>query len=174
MGLYSKLNKIELKGRGETSLFNGERISKNSTLINFIGTVDELNSHLGLVKALLSAENQGEDHRQFIEEIQKNLMKLMSHVSDTSDERYFFNQNDVIVLEKEIGRLSAKLPKQSKFVIPGHNVFETQIHIARTVARRAERSFFAVDELRLCQYSGIFLNKLSDYLFLLSQNFTII
>jgi len=149
-----------------TTLLNGQKVSKNDIIIHLVGAADELNSHLGLVKALLDDKN----NRNFIEEIQKNIMKLMSHVSDTADEKYFFSENETACLEKEIERLSALLPKLTEFVIPGRDVIEAQIHIARTVARRTERLFAAVNEQRpLCRNAGDYLNKLSNYLFVLSQ-----
>jgi len=149
-----------------TTLLNGQKVSKNDPIIHFTGTADELNSHLGLVKALL---DDG-DTRLFIEEIQKNLMKLMSHVSDTADDKYIFTGSETACLEKEIERLSALIPKKSQFVLPGRDAIEAQIHIARTVARRAERMFTAVNEqIQLCPDAGVYLNKLSGYLFVLSQ-----
>lgn len=160
MGLYNKTGCL-----GETSNLSGLRISKNDILIHFIGTTDELNSHLGLVKAMLSIKETG----QFIEEIQKNLMKLMSHASDITNSVYFFSEREAGVLEKEIDSLSEKLPKQFQLVIPGKNITEAQIHIARTVARRAERLFAAAsEEYPLCKNAGVYLNRLSDYLFALS------
>jgi cob(I)alamin adenosyltransferase len=151
---------------GETSALNGQRVSKNDPLIHFIGACDELNAHLGLVKAMFPVE----DTRQFfIEEIQKKLMKLMSHASDPANEKYYFCEDEASVLEEEIAKLSQQLPKQ-QFVLPGRNITEAQIHIARTAARRAERLFFAANEgRRLCLKAGAYLNRLSDYLFVLSQ-----
>jgi cob(I)alamin adenosyltransferase len=150
----------------ETTLLDGQRVSKNDLIIHFTGSADELNSHLGLVKALLNDS----DTRQFIEEIQKNLMRLMSHVSDTGNEEYAFTENEPACLDKEIERLAGIIPKNSQFVLPGRNVTEAQIHIARTVARRVERLFTAVNEQRqLCRNAGVYLNKLSSYLFILTQ-----
>jgi len=150
---------------GETSTLNGQRVSKNDAVIHFIGTADELNSHLGLVKAML----HGDEERQFIENIQKKLMKLMSHSCDPANEKYFFTEDEVSVLEKESARLSQQLSKQ-QFVLPGRSITEAQIHIARTVARRTERLFFAANEKRqLCPKAGAYLNRLSGYLFVLSQ-----
>jgi len=159
MSIYSR------KGdTGETSTLNGQKLSKNDILIHFEGTADELNSHLGLVKALLS----GEEKRQFIEKIQINLMKLMSHASSPADEKYIFSAEEVNILEKEIDKLMEK-KEISELVIPGKNTIEAQIHIARTVARKAERLFFAVNEnYPLSSTAGAYLNRLSDYLFALS------
>jgi len=149
-----------------TTLLNGQRVSKNDILIHFIGTADELNSHLGLVKALPG----GDDTRMFIEEIQKNLMKLMSHASDSKNDKYIFTEKEPAGLEKETERLKSLLPAPTEFVLPGRDAVDAQIHIARTVARRAERLFAAANEkLPLCPNAGVYLNKLSGYLFVLSQ-----
>jgi ATP:cob(I)alamin adenosyltransferase len=149
-----------------TTLLNGRKVSKNDPLIHFSGTADELNSHLGLVKALLDDA----DTRRFIEEIQKNLMKLMSHVSDSKNDKYVFTEKETARLEKETERLTAMLPKSSQFVLPGSDVIDAQIHIARTVARRAERLFIAANEkYPLCPNAGVYLNRLSGYLFVLTQ-----
>jgi len=151
---------------GETKLLNGRTVSKNDPIIHFLGAADELNSHLGLVKALLD----GKDDRLFIEDIQKNIMKLMSHVSDAENKKYVFSEKENALLNNEIERLSAMLPKRSQFLIPGRDVVEAQINIARTVARKAERLFAAVNEqCPLCGEAGVYLNKLSSYLFVLSQ-----
>jgi len=94
----------------------------------------------------------------------------MSHASDIENEKYFFTEDEIIVLEKEINRLSEKTNKLDQFVIPGKNILEAQMHLARTSARKTERIFFAVNEQRsLCQNAAVYLNRLSDYLFVLSQ-----
>jgi len=159
----------ECKGSGDTgdtSGLNGQRMSKNDPVIHFIGACDELNSHLGLVKALV----HDTETRQFIEEVQKKIMKLMSHASDSADEKYFFHAQETASLEKEIDRLSQNIQKGYEFVIPGKNITEAQIHISRTIARRAERLFFAACEKQpLCKTAGAYLNRLSNYLFTLSQ-----
>ena len=151
---------------GETSTLKGNRISKNDALIHFEGAADELNSQLGLVKAMITDQNK----RDFIEGIQKALMVIMAHVSDPFSTQYLLPQNEITVLEKEIDRLSEDLPEEFQFVLPGKNVLEAQIHIARTTARRAERMFTAVNEAYpLCKNALAYLNRLSDYLFVLSQ-----
>ena len=149
---------------GETTTLSGQKVSKNDVVIHFQGAADELNSHLGLVKTMLRGS-------QFIEGIQINLMKLMAHVSDPANERYFFaGDEEVNGLEREIDRLSANLPPLSEMVIPGKNAIEAHIHIARAVARRTERLLVAVNaEHPLCPNAGVYLNRLSDYLFTLAR-----
>ena len=150
----------------ETSLLNGQNIFKSDDIIHFIGTADELNSHLGLIKALLSDK----ESKQFLEEVQKNIMRIMSHASDPSNEKYFLSGDESAVLEKETDKISAKLPELSQFILPGRCVTEAQIHITRTIARRAERLFMAVNSAQtFCLQTGVYLNKLSDYLFALSR-----
>jgi cob(I)alamin adenosyltransferase len=151
---------------GETSTLSGQKVSKNDAVIHFEGMADELNSHLGLIKAMLPDRGT----RQCIEEIQINLMKIMAHVSDRANERYFLGEDAVNGLEREIDRLSANLPPLSEMVVPGKNATEAHIHIARAVARRTERLLVAVNaEHPLCRNAGVYLNRLSDYLFVLAR-----
>jgi len=151
---------------GETATLCGQKVSKNDPVIHLTGTADELNAHLGLVKALIFDE----DTRKFIGGVQANLMKLMSHVSDPKNSVFFIDDSELAVLEKKIAELSP--PPESYpngFSLPGKNVTEAQIHIARTAARRAERMFAAVSERQpMCPNFGAYLNKLSEYLFVLS------
>jgi len=154
-------------------------VSKNCAQFHFIGSVDELSSHLGLIKAMLSNEDAWQfswlSACNFIEKIQKNLMKIMAHAYDPKDEKYFFTDAENAELVKEIDKLKKNLPKLSKFVIPGKNIIEAQIQIGRAVARRAERHYAAINEKQ--QYSPQaceYLNKLSTYLFVLSQQESLI
>jgi len=165
MAIYTK------KGdKGKTSDLSGHEVSKNSASIHFIGTADELNCHLGLIKAMISNEDSCQPARDFLEEIQKNLVIIMSHVSDITNNNFFLPDDEVAVIEKEIDRLSANLPRQTRLIVPGKSITEAQIQIARTIARRAERLFFAAgEEQQLCPEAGAYLNRLSDYLFVLSQ-----
>ena len=164
-----------MSNAGKTYALCGQNFSKDDNIIHFVGEVDELNSHLGLIKAMLSGSADNLQKRdisfttsQFIENIQKKLMKLMSHASDIKNSDYFFSENETADLEKEIDKLTDNLPKLTNFVLPGKSVIEAHIQIARAVARRAERCFFSVKG-QLCPHAGEYLNKLSGYLFILSQ-----
>ena len=151
--------------KGTTGLLSGERVSKNSPVIHLEGALDELNSHLGLVKTRLIDE----DDRKFLEATQHNLMKLMAHASDVDNEKYVFTEAEPAGLEDEIKRLNEFLPQKFSLVVPGKSETETFVHIARTVARRAERYLVAVNEEKpLNPHAGEYLNRLSDYLFALS------
>lgn len=155
---------------GHTFDLRGKKISKNDTLIHFLGAIDELNSFLGLVKAMFLSDDSHFSVCQSLENIQKNLMKIMAHCSDIKREEYFIADNDVLSIEKETDMLSEKIPRQHELIVPGKSIMEAQIQITRTIARRAERFFFAVNaEQNLCPQAGVYLNRLSDYLFILSQ-----
>jgi cob(I)alamin adenosyltransferase len=169
MGIYTR------KGdEGKTYDLSGREVSKNSVTIHFMGAADELNCYLGLIKTMISNESAwqfyGESAIKFLEKIQKNLVIIMSHVSDVKNSKFFLPDDEVAKLEKEIDRLHANLPKQEKLVIPGKNIIEAQIQIGRTIARKTERLFFAVrEEQPVRPEVGAYLNRLSDYLFVLSQ-----
>jgi cob(I)alamin adenosyltransferase len=158
---------------GQTVTLLGEKVSKNDLIIHFEGEADELNARLGMVKAMLMNDDAFIAHcRQFLEDIQKNIMKLMSLASDPSNHDYHFHGEEASVLEKEIDSLSENLPERHEFVLPGKNMIEAQIHLARTAARKTERLFFAVNEKKkLCPQASAYLNRLSDYLFVLARIF---
>jgi cob(I)alamin adenosyltransferase len=157
---------------GETTTLNGQKLSKNAPAIHLEGTADELNAYMGLVKSLISDD----DTRKFIDRVQANIMKLMAHVSAPENRDFFITDNEIAVLERKTAELSPPPENYpSGFQIPGKNVVEAQIHIARTIARRAERMFVAANEgplpLRLNLNFGAYLNKLSEFLFVLSLRF---
>jgi len=159
---------------GETSDLKGQKLPKDDIMLHLVGTADEVNCHLGLIKSMFAGVEPNQVLNpaicQFIEKIQKNLMKLMSHFSDVNNTNYFFSKNDIAELENEIDLLTKNTLIQSEFILPGRSVIEAQIQITRAVVRRAERIFFtACKEKPLCSYAGGYLNRLSDYLFVLSR-----
>ena len=192
--------------KGETANFSAQLVSKNDPLLHFTGSLDELNSYLGLIRAMLSNEDSWQfawkSSCNFIELIQRNLMKIMAGVNTPrasvpqgyaqsanapnaganapDAQKILLAETDINVLENEINRLSKNLPKIRQFIIPGKNIIEAQIQVARTIARKAERYFFALDIRRLnkerfiCSNAGAYLNRLSDYLFVLSQQESLI
>ena len=173
MKIYSK------KGdSGKTQVSKTGRTSKNDIRIHFLGETDELISRLGLIKAMMADENARafEFTIAFIEDIQKKLMSLTAHIYDPNDKNFLLSKEDVSVLENEIDRITKKIKKEFKFVMPGKNTLEAQMHLARTAARKTERLFTAVIEQKvftkdaLCINIPAYLNRLSDYLFILTQS----
>lgn len=158
---------------GTTALIGGTRIPKNHIRIEAYGTVDELNSWLGIIADLLVKEQV---EKNVLKEIQNNLFTIGSSLAcdPTKDTKMMIPDllsSDIIFLENEIDRMDADLPALKNFVLPGGNVIASQCHVARCVCRRAERICVAmtqegqqVDE-KVIQY----LNRLSDYLFTLAR-----
>jgi cob(I)alamin adenosyltransferase len=165
------MGEIDTGYSGETLKLSGRKVSKNDASIRFEGAADELNAHLGLVKAMISEGNEGETRtRQFIEKIQSNLVKLMAYVSsDAQNDNFLLPEDEITALKEETAKLKTSKNIPQRFQLPGTNTTEAQIHIARTVARRAESLFIAVSENQpLCPKAGTYLNELSNYLFVLA------
>lgn len=164
--------------RGKTGLFSGERLPKSDDRIEAYGDVDELNSVLGALAATLpeKAEAVGDE----LAAIQSHLFHVGAWLATTSDSSFAETLTPVDesmwrFLETAIDRMEGMLPPLSGFIIPGGHKAAAMAHVARTVCRRAERR-----AVRLAQgdphpeaLSGmlIYLNRLSDYLFVLARYF---
>lgn len=154
---------------GETALFGGRRLSKDHLRIEAYGTVDELNSFLGLVSDVLEEESS----RSLVRLIQSRLFDMGASLA--SDPEKFatgasLRESDIFQLEEAIDRMEAVLPPLKNFILPGGHITVSYCHLARCVCRRAERLVVAlartepVDEI-VVKY----LNRLSDFLFVLAR-----
>lgn len=157
--------------QGSTSLVDGTRVRKDDPRLEAYGTVDELMSHLGLVATLPGLDDR--DRRELLE-AQDRLMTgaslLAAGPGDIAKRMPSLAQGDIDALEREIDRLSAELPPLRSFVLPGGSAPVAQIHIARCVCRRAERRCVALDDaFQRHEITIKYLNRLSDYLFVLSR-----
>lgn len=148
---------------GMTSLLSGEKVAKYDKRIEAVGTVDELTSHLGKIKLFIKDTQAKKD----IEEIQKNLIRLMAEIVDEKRRNTFFNKENVKKLEEKIDEYQNLIPPIKEFVLPGDNETSVEIDIARTIARRAERRIAEVldKDVIIKQY----MNRLSDYLYILAR-----
>ena len=158
--------------KGKTSLIGGTKVSKSHLRIEAYGTVDELNSNIGLCRDQLTDENS----RVVLKEIQDRLFTIGSSLAcDPEKEPKMqipdLKDNDVQLLEKEIDRMQEQLPPMRHFILPGGHVSVSQLHVARCVCRRAERCCVRLDEEKPALEPLIiqYLNRLSDYLFVLSR-----
>lgn len=149
---------------GTTSLVHAKNIAKSDDRVEVLGAIDELTSHLGLLKTKLKEESS------FLEEIQQELFVTMKGIADSHNMKYKIKDDVVNLLEKEIDRISEEIDLPSEMVLPGSNERSAQIDIARTVARRAERSLSQVS-IKYGSDGGAkrFLNRLSDYLYVLAR-----
>lgn len=165
MKIYTKTG-----DKGTTALFGGKRVSKADLRIETYGTIDELNSYVGLVRD--QAVNQ--NRKSILVEIQDRLFTIGSILAtepgNTKVKVPSLQQEDVTVLEKQIDAMDASLPPMKSFVLPGGHQSVSFCHVARTVCRRAERLVIALDAQEKIDALVIqYLNRLSDYLFMLSR-----
>lgn len=153
---------------GETSLGDGSRVSKLDRRIQAYGTVDELNSVLGLVLAA----DCPEDVRDVLARVQNELFDLGADLSVPLERegRLRVTRAQVEGLERDCDRFNAHLPDLKSFVLPGGGELAARLHIARAISRRAEReAIAAAREHELNPAALIYLNRLSDLLFILSR-----
>ena len=137
---YTQMSKIYTKtgDNGQTSLVGGQRVEKTHPRLEAYGTVDELTSHLGLLRSMISEEQ----YKNYILSIQKSLFSLSALLATPPESKYQpepFAARQVEALEAEIDRLQAELPPFRCFIIPGEGQASSQAHVCRTVCRRAER-----------------------------------
>lgn len=157
---------------GTTSLVGGKRVSKASARLESYGTVDELNSHVGLIVA--SAELPT-DERQFLLRVQSKLFNLGAYLATESKPEapatlYGLDDDDVAAIEQRIDALDEACPRVHAFVLPTGTALAAHVHIARTVARRAERCIVALAaEAPVEPLALRYINRLSDYLFILAR-----
>jgi cob(I)alamin adenosyltransferase len=155
---------------GETSLLGGTRVRKSHIQVEAYGTIDELNSFLGLIRD----QEIGDHYRQVLLKVQENLFIAEAMVA--ADENHphpglpDLKEEAILELEKEIDEMNLSLPELTHFILPGGNTAASYCHIARTVCRRAERTVIRLFESGLKHEIVIrYLNRLSDYLFVLAR-----
>ncbi len=165
MKLYTKTG-----DDGTTGLFGGGRVKKASRRVEAYGTVDELNSSLGMARAL-GLTTQGEE---ILAETQVDLFTLGAELAcvpgkESSLKMRLVDADDATRLEHAIDRAEAGLPPLTNFVLPGGTPQAAALHHARTVCRRAERSVLDLDDAPARSDVIIYLNRLSDLLFVLAR-----
>lgn len=151
--------------KGETSLASGQRVSKADVRLEAYGTADELNSWIGLLRAAIeqaSLSDRNIDSQ--LKFVQNKLFNLGAELSEAQGE--WLTETDVHQLEEWIDAMQAVLPKQHAFVLPAGGEAASRCHICRTLCRRTERRMV---EMKAKEVSLKFVNRLSDYLFVLSR-----
>lgn len=169
MKIYTKTG-----DQGTTSLFGGKRLSKADLRIDTYGTVDELNSYIGLLRD----QQVNEKRKAVLVEIQDRLFTIGSSLAtepgNTKVKIPQLIDSDIEFLEKEIDTMDAQLEPMRSFVLPGGHQSVSFCHVARTVCRRAERLVIALNTTESVEPMVIkYLNRLSDYLFMLSRQMTL-
>lgn len=158
---------------GTTALIGGTRLSKAHIRIDAYGTVDELNAYIGLLRD----QPVNAARRDLLKEIQDRLFTVGSHLASEPDQTRKklpdLHSTDILLLENEMDAMDAKLPVLRAFVLPGGHESVSFGHVARTVCRRAERAVVLLNEHEPMDEIVIrYLNRLSDYLFMLCRLMT--
>lgn len=160
MSIYTKTGDA-----GETGLYTGERVKKSSLRVAVYGTVDEIDSVLGLARALAAKE----ETKQRVLALQEKLPALMADLASLGAEARI-QEEDVQALEQAMDGLEQRLPPLTAFLIPGATPGGAALDHARTVTRRAERLFCRLaEEAPVHDTDRRYLNRLSDYCFLLMR-----
>lgn len=164
MKIYTKTG-----DRGTTSLFGGKRVDKDSVRIEAYGNVDELNSLIGTILA----DSPPGDVLKKLLRIQNELFVLGSDLATPKEVKVKVvrvKKSFVDRLEKEIDNWEKQLPKLRNFILPGGSITGSKLHLARTVARRAERSIVNLSANEKINANGLtYINRLSDWLFVLAR-----
>lgn len=161
MKIYTKTG-----DKGTTGLYTGQRLEKDSLRVEAYGNVDEINSALGMARALV----KNEEVRAAILELQKLLMqRVMSDLASIGSSSYTTEQ-DVLQLERLIDSFTNRMAALNHFIIPGDNPGAAAIDVARTTTRRAERQLWRLSrQEKVDEVLIIVLNRLSDLCFTLSR-----
>ncbi|TYP99397.1 cob(I)alamin adenosyltransferase [Tenacibaculum adriaticum] len=172
MKIYTKTG-----DKGNTSLFGGTRVPKYHLRIESYGTVDELNSHIGLIRD----QEIDEAAKEALIKIQDELFTLGAMLATPPEKETLksgkerlnipkINSASILFLENEIDRMNESLPQMTHFILPGGHSTVSFCHIARCVCRRAERLSVALNEEEGIDLNILtYLNRLSDYLFVLAR-----
>ena len=165
-----RLTRIYTRGgdAGETSLGDGSRVPKLDCRIAAFGTVDEVNSLLGLAQAA----NPPDEMSVVLERVQNELFDVGADISVPFGigDRLRVSQAQIDALEVDCDRFNAELPELRSFVLPGGSELAARLHVARAVCRRAERDVLdAAERVELNPLVPVYLNRLSDLLFILAR-----
>lgn len=157
--------------KGTTSLVGGMRVPKTHVRLEAYGTIDELNSHLGLLETYLTDEAD----QKIVFRVQNKLFSVGSYLATDQSQTELrmesrIEDEDIELLECAIDTIDNELPPLNAFILPGGNRGAAVCHICRTVCRRAERRILVLaEECEIDPHVTAFVNRLSDYLFILAR-----
>lgn len=165
MKIYTKTG-----DKGQSSLYGGKRVDKDSVRLEAYGTIDELNSVLGLVLSYTDKPDLINNLRS----IQSDLFKLGSELATPEGQTIagfnLLEGNRIEWLEQEMDKMSEQLPPLKSFILPSGNFLSSHLHLARTICRRAERRVVTLSKQENTRPETIiYLNRLADYLFILAR-----
>ena len=162
-----RITKVTTKtgDQGDTALGDGSRVSKDNARIQCLGSIDELNASIGL--ALVASTK---DHVADLESIQNDLLNIGGELSIPSIEKPLLHPDRVDFLEKRIESINKQLLPLEEFIIPGGSEPSARLHVARSICRRAERNLVSLKNTEKLSTNILkYINRLSDYLFVLAR-----
>jgi len=158
--------------KGKTSLFDGLRVEKDSIRVETYGTFDELNANISLAEKLCVSEK----NKKILQSVEYRMFYLQGEIA-TQDTNKFLKQSQVIMdththmLESIIDNYTSELPPINSFILPGSSVAGAQLHICRTICRRAERSFVKLSRnVQFRPELERYINRLSDFLYVMARS----
>jgi cob(I)alamin adenosyltransferase len=159
--------------RGDTALFGGDRVRKSHPRIEAYGTVDETNSAIGLARSFLRGQPGEETLDPVLARIQAELFVAGADLATPTGARPVVPRvetPEIEALEREIDRMEENLPELRTFILPGGTAVASQLHVARTICRRAERLTVDLDAAEpVNEHVIVYLNRLSDFLFVTAR-----
>lgn len=158
--------------KGSTSLFDGERVSKDSLRVSTYGTFDELNANISLADKFCISER----NKKILQRVEYRMFFLQGEIATKDAEKFrsqsrIITDDDVHYLESIIDDYTAQLPKVNSFILPGSSLAGAQLHVCRTVCRRAERqlvAFMKVNPVR--PEIERYVNRLSDFMYIMARS----
>ncbi|MBG0858796.1 MAG: cob(I)yrinic acid a,c-diamide adenosyltransferase [Bacteroidales bacterium] len=157
-----------------TSLPGGKRVPKHHVRVEAYGAVDELIAWMGLLRDCIENRNTRKSLIYIQEQLMKCACALAIRFPGEKQKKLLPDKDIVVFLEKEIDKIEASLPPLDKLILPGGNILVSYCHIARCVCRRTERTVSRLNETeKIPEIISGFLNRLSDYLFVLSRKISL-
>ena len=162
-----RITKVTTKtgDKGKTALGDGSRVKKDSLRVHCLGSIDELNSSIGLASVMLPVKPIID-----LKSVQNDLLNIGAEISMPDAKKKFLNKDRILFLEKEIESINKDLPPLEEFILPGGNDLCSRIHMARSICRRAERDLVSLNSKEQISPEVLkYINRLSDYLFVVAR-----
>jgi len=162
-----RITKVTTKtgDKGKTALGDGSRVKKDSLRIHCLGSIDELNSSIGLASVMLPVKPIID-----LKPVQNDLLNIGAEISMPGSKKKFLNKDRILFLEKEIESINKDLPPLEEFILPGGNDLCSRVHMARSICRRAERDLVSLNSKEQISPEVLkYINRLSDYLFVVAR-----
>tara|TARA_B100000676_G_scaffold51038_1_gene50347 strand:- start:3948 stop:4487 length:540 start_codon:yes stop_codon:yes gene_type:complete len=162
-----RITKVTTKtgDKGKTALGDGSRVKKDSLRVHCLGSIDELNSSIGLASVMLPVKPIID-----LKSVQNDLLNIGAEISMPGSKKKFLNKDRILFLEKEIESINKDLPPLEEFILPGGNDLCSRVHMARSICRRAERDLVSLNSKEQISPEVLkYINRLSDYLFVVAR-----